>query len=300
MVLPCCGAICRHANRSSATAARCPRWPGNDVDDAACLRRHERSVTPLSTARCVSQENSRCADECALGTAVSTRQHGCRIADLGLSSDAFIDPRQVPIVTSAPAEERHSALCAEARSSKQMFGTVGLVPRSRHRGPPSRATRTARQHALRVIQECPRGGHWTCGRTLARASASLVAPVAAPLHSPFARRANRSAARAGTRAFRGINGALPTRAAHRFARAGPFHLFHGALAPALVRGAIGLARRKADAGQELLPRRLQRKGMNSHERLPRNWSRGGPNRERVAWAAQRTHSLPAALRSQAS
>jgi hypothetical protein len=53
-------------------------------------------------------------------------------------------------------------------------------------------------------------------------------------------------------------------------------LFHGALAPALVRGAIGPARRKADAGQESLPRQLQRRGMNSHERLPRNWSRGGP------------------------
>ena len=93
-------------------------------------------------------------------------------------------------------------------------------------------------------------------------------------HPPFAPRANRSAARAGARAFRGVNGPLPTRAALRFSRAGPFHLLHGALAPALVRGAIGLARRKADAGQESLPRRLQRRGMNSHERLPRNWSRG--------------------------
>ena len=35
----------------------------------------------------------------------------------------------------------------------------------------------------------------------------------------------------------------------RCARAGPFHLFHGALAPALLRGALGLARRPTNAGQ---------------------------------------------------
>jgi hypothetical protein len=99
-------------------------------------------------------------------------------------------------------------------------------------------------------------------------------------HPPFAPRANRSAARAGARAFRGVNGPLPTRDALRFSRAGPLHLLHGALAPALVRGAIGVARRKADAGQESLPRRLQRRGMNSHERLPRNWSRGWASQER--------------------
>lgn len=102
-------------------------------------------------------------------------------------------------------------------------------------------------------------------------------------HPPFAFCANRSATRAATRAFRGVNGLLPTRAALRFSRAGPFHLLHGALAPALVRGAVGLARRKTDAGQEPVPRRLQRRGMNSHERLPRNWSRRGPFKEGEAW-----------------
>ena len=140
-----------------------------------------------------------------------------------------------------------------------------------------------RQHrncrrTVRPKFECPRGGHWAFGVPLA-ASRRIPrrAGDGAP-HSPFASRANRSAARAGTRAFRGINGPLPTRAALRSSRAGPFHLFHGALAPALVRGAIGLARRKADAGQESLPRQLQRRGINSHERLPRNWSRGGKAR----------------------
>jgi hypothetical protein len=128
--------------------------------------------------------------------------------------------------------------------------------------------------------ECQRCWHWFRGRPLARASAPLVAAGGDTPQSPFAPRANRSAARAGARAFRGVNGPLPTRDALRFSRAGPLHLLHGALAPALVRGAIGLARRKADAGQESLPRRLQRRGMHRHERLPWNWSRGGQGQER--------------------
>ncbi len=64
----------------------------------------------------------------------------------------------------------------------------------------------------------------------------------------------------------GINGRLPALAS---AQAGPCHLLPDALAPALLRGALGVARRPTNAGQRSAQDRSQRRGTNSHKRLPR-------------------------------
>lgn len=104
--------------------------------------------------------------------------------------------------------------------------------------------RVSKETGVRCAAAASRPPAGASVRITRRAGATAPLPL-------FAFSANRSAARAATRAFRGVNGALPTRAALRFPRAGPFHLLHAALAPALIRGAGGLARRKADAGQEV-------------------------------------------------
>jgi hypothetical protein len=96
-----------------------------------------------------------------------------------------------------------------------------------------------------------------------RASRTLVGRVEPAPHSSAANRANLSAARPGLRAFRGINGRLPTCAA-----AGPFHLFHGAHAPVLHRGALGVARRPTNAGQNTAQQPNPRRGIKSRNPAP--------------------------------
>ncbi len=62
-----------------------------------------------------------------------------------------------------------------------------------------------------------------CNPPLAHQVLQAAPTSACSCPAPFAPGANRSAARAGARAFRGMNGPLPTRAALRSTRAGPFH-----------------------------------------------------------------------------
>jgi hypothetical protein len=115
------------------------------------------------------------------------------------------------------------------------------------------------------------------GRALPRTAVSLVgrASSVAP-SSSVATRANRSGTRPGTRAFRGINGRLPAPAfAGASAFSGPFHLFHGALAPVRRRAAIGVARRPTNAGQEPAHQSQRRGTSRATNGSLGNWSRGG-------------------------
>ena len=86
-----------------------------------------------------------------------------------------------------------------------------------------------------------RRGHGDFGRTRQRAAVSSSAVQSLPSPpSPGVRTV--SAASAGARAFRGMNGRLPALRA-------PSINFHGALDTRALGGAIGLARRVTDSGQ---------------------------------------------------
>jgi hypothetical protein len=94
-------------------------------------------------------------------------------------------------------------------------------------------------------------------------SANSLRRGCAPSHSSVASCADHSATRAVTTALRGIDGRLPTSAQRpRCTDADAFHLSHGAVAPVLHRGALGIARRPTNAGQK--PPRQSQPGGAQH------------------------------------
>lgn len=87
---------------------------------------------------------------------------------------------------------------------------------------------------------------------------------------------------------------LPSRL--HFAPAGPCHLFHGALEPALHRGAVGIARRPTNAGQNAARHRARGRGMNSRNRLPRKLGQGVWDFEGFGTALHRRHDQMGVLK----
>lgn len=136
-------------------------------------------------------------------------------------------------------------------------------------------SQTVNTRRWRTGQRARRGGHEAEAPAAAaglRRRRSLDRRADGGRAPPVTADADRSAARAAARAFRGINGLRP-------AGAGPLHLFHAAPAAALAGGARGAARRPTDAGQAPARWPGVLRGTHSHERLPRKTGQGleGPS-----------------------
>jgi len=161
-------------------------------------------------------------------------------------------------------------------SSPWFFQTFRGVPWGRM------SSQTRADADRRPLICAPQGRDETAAHARARPRPSSAGVVVPP--SSAAIRANRSSAHPGTRAFRGINGCLPAPAfAGAAAHAGPFHLFHVALAPVRRRAALGVARRPTNAGQESAHPSQRRGTSTATNGSLGNWSRGGQLKK--AWKA---------------